>query len=182
MGFMPQRSRLSICLKHERHFSVHSGIRLILTLKGKFTLQVSGTATEFERSLIRERTLPGLKTVAKAGRRGCNPSIKERDPDAIRKIRLAKAKTFFEGPQVSPEECMPLGRRMLQHAPWDDALSVKNAKLTPDRHYTVRKPLHAVHFFVTDKLLPDAVLGGRLPRLRIASRPMSAPFTCQIQI
>jgi DNA invertase Pin-like site-specific DNA recombinase len=58
--------------------------------QGKFTLRVLGAAVEFERTLIRERTKAGLVSARTKGRIGGNPSPRERDPAALRKVRLAR--------------------------------------------------------------------------------------------
>lgn len=52
--------------------------------QGKFTLQVLGTAAEFERALVRERTKAGLASARTKGRVGDNPGLRARDPAALR--------------------------------------------------------------------------------------------------
>jgi DNA invertase Pin-like site-specific DNA recombinase len=132
--------------------------------QGKFTLQVLGAAAEFERSLIRERTMAGLKAAAREGRRGGNPGIRDGDPEAIRKIRDARAEGYFTALQETAEDWVPVVRRMRPHAPWEDVLSVINARLQQDRHWTMRRLLRAVHFYVRDRLLPEEVTGRAAPR------------------
>ncbi|MEO1949043.1 recombinase family protein, partial [Thioclava sp.] len=58
--------------------------------QGKFTLQVLGAAAEFERALIRERTKAGLASARLEGRIGGNPGLRARNPEALRKVRLAR--------------------------------------------------------------------------------------------
>ena len=64
--------------------------------QGKFTLQVLGTAAEFERALIHERTKAGLASARSQGRVGGNPGLRARDPAALRKVRLARQNGYME--------------------------------------------------------------------------------------
>ena len=72
--------------------------------QGKFTLQVLGVAAEFERVLIRERRKPGLATARTKGRVGGNPGLRDRDPAALRKGRLARQDGYMEGLNETTQE------------------------------------------------------------------------------
>jgi len=55
------------------------------TASGKLFLHIFGALAEFERELIRERTLAGLKAAADRGRKGGRPRLMDES-----KIQLAK--------------------------------------------------------------------------------------------
>lgn len=55
------------------------------TASGKLFLHIFGALAEFERELIRERTLAGLKAAAERGRKGERPRLMDES-----KIQLAK--------------------------------------------------------------------------------------------
>ena len=64
------------------------------TPQGRFMLQMLGAVAEFERSLIRERVASGLARAARLGRRGGNPALRARDPDALRRLRHAREDAY----------------------------------------------------------------------------------------
>ena len=126
--------------------------------QGKFTLQVLGAAAEFERALIRERTKAGLSSARLEGRIGGNPGLRKRDPDALRKIRLARQDGYMERLGQTASEWVPQVRRLRPHMAWEDVLRVINAPLPRDRKWTQTRLLRAVRAYVRDGFLPSAVL------------------------
>src|SRR5918997_5379170 len=60
------------------------------TPQGVFSLQVLGAVAQLERSLISERTRAGIKAAKARGKKPGNPGMRERQPEAIRKIALAR--------------------------------------------------------------------------------------------
>ena len=60
---------------------------------GRLTLQLLGAVAEFERSLIRERTVVGLKYAKSQGIVLGNPRIKARDPAVLAKIKAGRHRT-----------------------------------------------------------------------------------------
>ncbi|WP_108502610.1 recombinase family protein [Paracoccus indicus] len=126
--------------------------------QGKFTLQVLGAAAEFERALIRERTKAGLASARLEGRIGGNPGLRAREPDALRKIRLARQDGYMERLGHTASEWVPQVRRLRPHMAWDDVLRVINASLPRDRKWTQTRLLRAVRAYVRDGFLPSEVL------------------------
>ena len=57
---------------------------------GRFFLTLLGAFAEFELSTIRERTRSGLRAAKARGRVGGNPALRQRDPDAIRRMAEAR--------------------------------------------------------------------------------------------
>ena len=133
--------------------------------QGKFTLQVLGAAAEFERALIRERTLAGLRTARAAGRVGGNPGLRNRDPEAIRKLRRARDERYFEELTRTAEDWVPLVRRHRPDMPWEDLVRLINARRTPGaKPWTVERLVRAVRYYVGDGLIERHVLERATPR------------------
>lgn len=65
------------------------------TPQGRFMLQMLGAVAEFERALIRERVVSGLARAAREGRRGGNPALRARDPDALRRLQHAREDAYL---------------------------------------------------------------------------------------
>jgi hypothetical protein len=59
-------------------------------------LQVLGAVAQLERSLISERTRAGIKAAKARGKKPGNPGMRERRPEAIRKIALAREKVYLD--------------------------------------------------------------------------------------
>ena len=55
-----------------------------------------GAVAEFERALIRERTVAGLKHAKSQGRVGGNPGLRAKDPDAIAKLQATRRQTRLD--------------------------------------------------------------------------------------
>jgi DNA invertase Pin-like site-specific DNA recombinase len=127
--------------------------------QGKFTLQVLGAAAEFERALIRERTLAGLDAARAQGRVGGNPGLRDRDPGAIRKLKRARHDSYMEKLNTTSTEWVPHVRRLRPHMAWEDVLRLINAPLAPKRHWTQARLLRAVRAYVADGFLSADVLG-----------------------
>ena len=73
------------------------------TASGKLFLHVFGALAEFERELVRERTLAGLKAAADRGRKGGRPRLMD-----VRQVQLAR--TLHKEKTISIGEiCRTLG-------------------------------------------------------------------------
>ncbi len=79
--------------------------------QGKFTLQILGATAEFERALIRERTLAGLASAREEGRVGGNPGLRDRDPEAIAKVRRARDRSYFDKLNDEAQQWLPAVRQ-----------------------------------------------------------------------
>src|SRR3954470_24291778 len=66
------------------------------TPQGMFSLQVLGAVAQLERSLISERTRAGIRAAKARGKKPGNPGLRERQPEAIRKIALAREKVYLD--------------------------------------------------------------------------------------
>jgi DNA invertase Pin-like site-specific DNA recombinase len=66
------------------------------TPQGMFSLQVLGAVAQLERSLISERTKAGIKAAKARGKKPGNPGMRERQPEAIRKIALAREEIYLD--------------------------------------------------------------------------------------
>lgn len=155
--------------------------------QGKFTLQVLGAAAEFERALIRERTIAGLEAARAEGRIGGNPGLRTGNTDAIRKLKLARHDSYMERLNARSMEWVPHVRRLRPHMPWEDVLRVINADLPAPRHWTQGRLLRAVRAYVKDGFLDAQVLGrarradadDRLPAIIAGIRGANPDITLQ---
>lgn len=131
--------------------------------QGKFTLQVLGAAAEFERALIRERTKAGLASARSKGRVGGNPGLHARDPETLRKLRLARHDGYMERLSGSAQDWVPQVRRLRPDMAWEDVLRLINAPLPHERQWTQPRLLRAVNAYIREGFLPPTVL-ARAPR------------------
>ena len=127
------------------------------TPQGKFTLQILGAVAELERALIRERTLAGLETARAAGRRGGNPKLKARDPEALRELSRSRDDMFFDRINDVGEEWVPVVQRMRPSASWGAVADVINRQ-APSRRWSPDRVKRAARRFVKDGLLDETVL------------------------
>src|SRR5215469_4444490 len=81
------------------------------TAGGKLVFHIFGALAEFERELIKERTVAGLRAARARGRIGGRPSVQSRDP---KKIALA-TKLYEDGNTPVQEICdtLQIGRSTL---------------------------------------------------------------------
>lgn len=155
--------------------------------QGKFTLQVLGAAAEFERALIRERTRAGLASARSGGRIGGNPGLRARDPEALRKVRLARQDGYIARLGETAQDWVPHVRRLRPDMAWEDVLRIVNAPLPPDRRWTQGRLRRAVYAYVRHRFLPETVLGradrrhtdDRLPAIVAAIRGADPDITLQ---
>ena len=155
--------------------------------QGKFTLQVLGAAAEFERALIRERTKAGLASARNQGRIGGNPGLRNKDPNALRKVRLARLDGYMERLNETAQDWVPHVRRLRPDMAWEDVLRIINGPLPDARRWTQSRLLRAVNAYVRDGFLPEAVLAragrretnDRLPAIVAAIKGADPDITLQ---
>lgn len=141
--------------------------------QGKFTLQVLGAAAEFERALIRERTLSGLDEARRAGRVGGNPGLKSGDPEALRRIRIGRENAIFRRLNETAEQWVPEVQRLRPGMPWEDLVRVINGRLPAgSKQWTKERLVRAVNHYVSEGLLDKRVL-DRAPRRDADDRKMT---------
>jgi DNA invertase Pin-like site-specific DNA recombinase len=138
--------------------------------QGLFTLQVLGAAAEFERALIRERTLAGLAAARARGRIGGNPALRARDPAARARLARARRAAALSVLIAEAEEWLPTVRRLRPARPWTEVARAVNAQLPPGRRpWTEARLIHAVCRFAAEGLA-DPVLLSPAPRRRPSDR------------
>ncbi|PPQ33470.1 recombinase family protein [Rhodopila globiformis] len=96
------------------------------TPQGRFMLQMLGAVAEFERALIRERVASGLARAAREGRRGGNPGVVARDPEALRRLRHAREDAYLARVTAHASEWLPLVIRLRteEGRTWDDRAEI----------------------------------------------------------
>jgi DNA invertase Pin-like site-specific DNA recombinase len=80
---------------HRRQIGLHSVVEAIdtTTATGQCFFQVTGAFAELERHLLRERTLAGLASARRRGRRGGRPNAMDRETFALA-LQLYEARTI----------------------------------------------------------------------------------------
>lgn len=132
--------------------------------QGRFTLQILGATAEFEKALIRERTVAGLRAARARGRVGGNPGLRARDPDAIRTASRAREAVFHARIEAQAEDWVAVVRRNRPRLPWDDVVRLLNAELPPGRKpWSKERLMRAAKAFARDGLIEPTVL-DRAPR------------------
>ena len=155
--------------------------------QGRFTLQILGAMAEFERALIRERTMSGLAAARAEGRTGGNPGLVSGDRAMLSRLRLARRDAFLERLNRSAGDWVPDVRRLRPDMPWQDVLAVVNSRLPDSRCWTLQRLVRAARAYVAEGLLPESVLvratarrkDDRLPTLVAAMRAARPDVTLQ---
>lgn len=93
----------------------------------KFTLQFLGAAAEFEWALIRGRTKAGSTSARLEGRICGNPGLRDRNPDALRKMSLARHNGFLERVGQTAAGRVTQVRRLHCDMVWEDVPGIVNA-------------------------------------------------------
>ena len=155
--------------------------------QGRFTLQILGAMAEFERALIRERTMSGLAAARAEGRTGGNPGLVSGDRAMLLQLRLARRDAYLERLARSAGEWVPDVRRLRPDMPWQDVLAVVNSRLPESRRWTLQRLMRAAKAYVAEGFLPETVLerasgrrkDDRLPVLVAAMRAARPDVTLQ---
>jgi DNA invertase Pin-like site-specific DNA recombinase len=127
--------------------------------QGLFTLQVLGAAAEFERALIRERTLAGLAAARARGRIGGNPALRARDPAARAHLAATRRAAALTALIAGAEEWLPVVRRLRPARSWPEVLRAVNAQLPAGRpRWSEARLVRAVRRFADEGLAERALL------------------------
>ncbi|MCE6967133.1 recombinase family protein, partial [Cereibacter sphaeroides] len=118
---------------------------------------------------------------------GGNPGLRARDPEALRKVSLARADSYMERLGETAQDWVPHVRRLRPDMAWEDVLRIVNAPLPHDQRWTQARLLRAVNAYVRDGFLPATVLGragrrladDRLPAIVAAIRGADPDITLQ---
>src|SRR5215218_7877892 len=108
-----------------------------------------------ERSLISERTRAGIKAAKARGKKPGNPGMRERRPEAIRKITLAREKVYVDDLIAGADRWMPTVRRMRPQHPWEDVI---RALAHNGQSWTVARLRRAVGKLVAQHMADPALL------------------------
>jgi DNA invertase Pin-like site-specific DNA recombinase len=126
---------------------------------GTLILQILGAVAEFERALIRERTLAGLAAARAQGRVGGNPRLKARDPQALAQLGAARQAARLTAALPEAELWLPLVRRHRPGMPWPTLAGRINAALPSGRRqFTPARLVRLARLFVGEGLLDRSVL------------------------
>jgi len=140
------------------------------TAQGKFTLQILGAVAEFERALIRERTMAGLEVARAQGRIGGNPKLRARDPKALKAVGKARDDRFFDEINDVAEEWLPFVRSMRPESSWK-AVSETINRQSPalSQTWSPERVKRASLRFIKDGLLDDKIM-KRAPKSQPSDR------------
>jgi DNA invertase Pin-like site-specific DNA recombinase len=146
---------------------------------GVLVLQMLGAVAEFERSLIRERTVVGVKAARARGRVGGNPGLRARDPVVLGKLLASRRATRLARLTAEMEAWMPVVRRLRPQTAWPEVTVAVNAVLPAgSRRFTEGRLVSSVQFLVAEGLVDAAIIGKaprRKPAVLNASESRSRP-------
>jgi Resolvase, N terminal domain len=141
---------------------------------GVLVLQMLGAVAEFERALIRERTVVGVKAARAQGKTGGNPGLRDKDPVVLAKLAASRYATRLARLTAEMESWMPVVRRLRPQTAWPDVTAGVNAILPMGcKTFTEGRLVSTVRFLVAEGLVDAAVLGTaprRKPRKGVAAR------------
>jgi DNA invertase Pin-like site-specific DNA recombinase len=119
---------------------------------GRFFLTLLGAFAEFELSTIRERTRSGLRAAKARGRVGGNPALRERDPDAIRRMAAARKDNHRAELAAGASTWLPWVRQLRARGrSWEEvARALNTAAAGPDtpRRWTTERLVRSVKTLV----------------------------------
>lgn len=136
--------------------------------QGRFTLQILGSVAEFERALIRERTVAGMAVSRKNGKKAGNPGLRRRDPEAIAKIVAAGNAQRQQAVNRLAPDIVPVIASLRPTVPWDGVAEILNQKGIPTPHgnpWQENSIFRVSRRLVADGLLDASVLKSA-PRRR----------------
>lgn len=132
--------------------------------QGRFALQVLGAAAELERSLIRDRTISGLRSARALGRIGGNPALVRKDERMIRRMAQGRREAWVNKVVDESPAWIGLVRRHRPMVPWEDIVRMVNATLPAgEKEWTEKRLLRAVRAMISSGMLENRVL-ERAPR------------------
>ena len=94
--------------------------------QGRFTLQILGSVAEFERALIRERTLAGMIVAKRNGKRAGNPGLMNRDPEALARVTQARDQIRTNAVLETAHDYLPTIQALRPAASWQAVADVLN--------------------------------------------------------
>jgi DNA invertase Pin-like site-specific DNA recombinase len=137
---------------------------------GTLVLQILGAVAEFERALIRERTLAGLAAARARGRVGGNPRLKAREPAALARLQAARHAARLASTLAGAELWIGHVRRLRPALPWRRVEERVNAALPAGvPRFRPGRIARLARLLVREGLLEPAVLAPA-PRRRQAGQ------------
>jgi DNA invertase Pin-like site-specific DNA recombinase len=94
--------------------------------QGRFTLQILGSVAEFERALIRERTLAGMIVARKNGKVSGNPGLINKDPAALAKVQSARDAVRMNTIREKAADYLPIIVSLRPAASWEAVAEMLN--------------------------------------------------------
>lgn len=131
------------------------------TPQGMFSLQVLGAVAQLERALISERTKAGMKAAHAKGRRAGNPGIRERQPEALKKLTDAQKAAYGAKVRASADQWLPTVRRMRPDHTWEEITRLLNQR---GFRWTPTRLVRAVKWLVAEHLAEPGLLKRSTPR------------------
>ena len=95
---------------------------------GRFVFQILAAVAEMERSMIRERTVAGMKVAQRRGRKIGNPGLINRDPEAIAKVTAARNAALDQAALDNADQFLPVITSLRPAATWAAIAKVLNSK------------------------------------------------------
>jgi len=132
---------------------------------GTLVLQILGAVAEFERALIRERTLAGLAAARRQGRVGGNPKLRAREPEALARLAAARRAAVLAREIPRAEAWIGAVRRLRPELSWR-AVAARIAASHPPaaQRCSAARLQRLARLFVAEGLLEPRVLGRSPPR------------------
>lgn len=135
------------------------------TPNGNLVFQILGAVGEFERSLIRERTIAGLASARARGRVGGNPKLRLGDRETIRRAATKRRAAYADGVIKAAGDLLSIVRASRPRLTWDDVVALLAARGIERRQgvpWTRDTLIRAVKHLVRDGLA-EAELLQRVP-------------------
>jgi len=130
------------------------------TPQGILALQVLGSVVRLERAVLVERTKSGMTAAKARGKIAGNPGLRERRPEAIRAISLARERAYLEDLIASAPAWLPMVRQLRPQHSWENVVLILNRQ---GHDWTVERLRRAVHRMAREKLVESELI-ARSPR------------------
>ena len=127
--------------------------------QGRLMIHMLASVAEFERELIRERTISGMAAARARGSVPGNPGMRTGDPQAIARIRASQADTYTRRAQTEAAPWLSIVRRHRPMLTWARVLDLINATAYRDRkQLRMQTMMRHVQRLVAAGDLPASVL------------------------
>lgn len=98
---------------------------------GRFVFQILAAVAQMELSIIRERTVSGMKVAKSRGRKIGNPGLINKDPEAIAKVAAARNLARDEIVLDTADQYLPVITALRPAATWPAIAEILNSKGIP---------------------------------------------------